>query len=401
MNEAGLESAALLAPTAIACSPEPGAEAGHARIALVALWTLLTANLRYWRLLAPEVRRQMRRWRREAAAIEDPRLRALALEKLEGESFNAEAAAIAVTRSPAAHRKLALEAVIAIEVMFDYLDGLTEQPLRDPLREGDLLYAPFLAALPGHPEAACPPGLGSGRSYANELARAARAAIAQLPGYEAIAPAARLCATRSAQAQIRMHAAPQLGSGQLQAWATEHGQDSGLAWREYLAASACSVLALHALIAAAADSGTTSTQAERLQAAYLPLCAAMTLLDGVVDRERDESTGQLSYAGLYEHPALLGQALASVARHARQACADLHHGAHHTMMLSGALAYWMTAPGARAVQDRQSLAPLRKELGAQLLAPLAVMRLWRALRSLRPARRRAAIDAAPTNRRSR
>lgn len=366
------------------------------------LWALLIANVRYWRSLAPEARRQMRRWRREAAAIEDPRLRALALSKLDRESFNAEAAAIAAARSPAAHRRLALQAILAIEVMFDYLDGLTELPLPDPIGDGERLYAVFLAALPGQAERAQPPG--PGRSYTHELARAARGAIAALPGYEAVAPAAVLCALRGAQAQVRMHAAPRLGTGQLQAWAQEHSAESGLAWREYLAASACSVLALHALIAAAADPGMTVLRAQRLQAAYLPLCAAMTLLDGVVDRERDERSGELSYAALYERPAELAEALAEVARRSRQACAELEHGAHHTMMLAGALAYWIAAPDARGAQSRQALAPLRRELGAQLLAPLAVMRVWRAWRALCLAcpdqrRLRRALRLAPTDRR--
>jgi tetraprenyl-beta-curcumene synthase len=384
--------------------PAPaGRRVGRARPALGALWALLVANLRYWLALAPEVRRQMRRWRREAAAIEDPRLRALALTKLDRESFNAEAAAIAATRCPAPHRGLALEAILAIELMFDYLDGLTEQPLPDPLLEGERLYATFLAALPG--QAAPQRPAGPGRSYPHELARAARAAIAQLPGHEAVASAAGICAIRGAQAQVRMHAAPRLGTGQLQAWAQEHSADSGLAWREFLAASACSVLALHALVAAAADPGMTRAQAQRLHAAYLPLCAAMTLLDGVVDRERDERSGELSYAALYERPTQLAEALAELAGRSRRAFVDLDDGAHahHLMMLTGSVAYWITAPDARVAHGRQSLAQLRGELGVELLAPLAVMRVWRAVRLLRrpasPKRRPIPLKRGPESHR--
>ena len=135
---------------------------------------------------------------------------------------------MAATIAPRATRKHAVQAIVALELLFDYLDGLTERPHADPLGEGERLYAAFVAAL--DPRTASTGGLADtsdpqleGREqpldalgpddYAQELGQAVRRSLAQLPASEAIAPFAMQCAARGAQAQIRMHATPMLGTG--------------------------------------------------------------------------------------------------------------------------------------------------------------------------------------------
>jgi tetraprenyl-beta-curcumene synthase len=352
------------------------------------------ANARYWTCVAAQARRELRHWEARAQAIEDPELRSLALEKLRAEGFNAEAAAMAATIAPRATRKHAVRAIVALELLFDCLDGLSERPHADPLGEGERLYATFINAL--HPSADSPiePHASNQRmassarkldgldadGYLQELGEAVRGALAQLPAHEAIAPLAQRCATRGAQAQIRMHATPLLGVEQLGDWARSEATGSALQWREFAAGAACSVLTLHALIAAAADPHTTSAHAQAIEQAYLFAGATITLLDGVVDHEHDAAMGELSYAGLYEDPALLAQALAQTAREASCHSAGLRNGAHHLMTLAGAVAYWCSAPGARDASAQPALAMLRRELRGLLFVPLLTMRAWRASR---------------------
>ncbi len=363
-----------------------------------ALAAFALANARYWAYVARHVHREMRHWEARARAIEDPELRALALEKLHAEGFNAEAAAMAATIAPRATRAHAVRAIVALELLFDCLDGLSERPHADPLGEGERLYAAFLGALaPGTvPSTAQPrrrdatdpraerPGQQldalSADAYLEELGQAVRGALTQLPAGEAIAPFAQRCAIRGAQAQIRMHATSVLGSAQLGEWARGEARDTTLQWREFAAGAACSVLALHALIAAAADPRTTPTEAQAIESAYLFTGAMVTLLDGVIDIERDAATGELSYAGLYEDPALLAQALALAAREASRHSRELRNGAHHLMTLAAAAAYWCSAPGARAAHARPALEELRRELRGLLFMPLLTMRVWRASR---------------------
>ncbi|MHB1539086.1 MAG: DUF2600 family protein, partial [Solirubrobacteraceae bacterium] len=158
--------------------------------------------------------------------------------------------------------------------------------------------------------------------------------------------------------------------------------DAGeLSWRECAASAACSVLAIHALVALSASATADAALAERVAAAYAPACALMTLLDGTVDARGDEQEHTRGYASLYERDELAG-ALARCAALSRRRLARLPHAATHVMLLNGAVAYWLSDPEAREA-DTLTLSGVRGELGSALLAPEAVMRLWRCARRLR------------------
>src|SRR5215212_2244230 len=83
---------------------------------------LVRANVRFWPSVLPDVRRELRRWDRRAEAIPDPVLRDQALAKLRHERFNTEVAATLATLVPPVRRHAAVEAIVALEVMYDYLD---------------------------------------------------------------------------------------------------------------------------------------------------------------------------------------------------------------------------------------------------------------------------------------
>ncbi|HEY7892775.1 MAG TPA: DUF2600 family protein [Solirubrobacteraceae bacterium] len=372
---------------------------GDRRLAARALYALGLANARYWSTVALTVRRQMRHWERRAQAVQNSELRALALSKLHSERFNAEAVAIAATLAPAVHRRDAVRAIVALELMFDYLDGLTERPCADPLVQGAQPFQAFLGAIDAFAQeptagtdavhAEIPQQVNvDGRDaysrealvdmYLHELAHAVTVAIASLPAGEAVAPVAQRCATRAAEAQIRMHAAASLGIEQLQRWADRESRESDLEWREHLAGAAASVLALHALITAAADPRTTAAEAQRIDEAYLCICAVVTLLDGLVDHHRDNDAGELSYICLYEGDSQLSAALVRTAREASVKAARLRHGAHHVMMLAGAIAYGASAPGAREDPARSALRQLRRQLPPFVPPAVLLLRAWRA-----------------------
>lgn len=89
-------------------------------------WALALACSRYYRTVSPRVHEQLTRWQTTAENSSEPALRALALEKLHGEGFNAEAAAMLATTAPPRHRPGAVEAIVALELLYDYLDGRGE-----------------------------------------------------------------------------------------------------------------------------------------------------------------------------------------------------------------------------------------------------------------------------------
>jgi tetraprenyl-beta-curcumene synthase len=345
---------------------------------------LVLANVRYWTTVAPIVRAQLKHWERRAGAIGNADLRALALEKLHSERFNAEAGAMLATLAGRAQREDVVRAIVAIEVLFDLLDGLTERPLRAPLRDGERLFSAFTGAFAASSE---PPieGCPEIGGYLQELSGAVRDAVARLPAAWAVSEAARACAARAAQAQIRMHAVGRLGTTQLRQWAQEESQGSGLDWREFLAGSASAVLVLHALIAAAADHRTTADDAEQIATVYLSICVVLTLLDSLIDHEQDTRSGEAGYIGLWEEREQLTQSVAGAALRAARGAPELPDGPHHLMVLTGVVAYYASAPGAGSDLARPVVAELQRNLS--LISPtLAVMRVWRLCKRARPRR---------------
>lgn len=351
------------------------------------LRALAVANARYWPSVAPETHRELARWEQPAATIADPALRRLALAKLTRERFNAEVAATLATLAPAAHRAQTVRAIVALELLFDYLDGRTEQPSVDPIGEGERLYEPFVDALAPHEQNG-----GSSRhtdgdapgdwGYLRALSDRARHGLFALPAAGTLAGSARACALRCAQAQTRIHAVATLGEPQLHEWALEHAPGSGLEWREYAAGCASSVLAAHALIACAADPASSQQDASRIDAAYLAIGATITILDSLVDRAEDHASGRPGFIGLYGHgelqarlPALVGEALARARETPR--------GDHHAMTLAGVIAYYSTHPGAREAAVREIMLGVRKEVSPTIWPALAVMRGWRTAKRIR------------------
>lgn len=347
---------------------------------------LVSANVRYWSGIAPQVRRELRRWSERASEIPDPRLRALAAGKLHAEHFNAQVAATLATAAPRRHRRRTVEAIVALEVLYDYLDGLTEMPATDPLRDRTQAYRAFTAVFDEDPpagDAGERPHASDG-GYADALCSAARDAIATLPSASAVASAGRRAAERCATAQVCVHADAQLGAGQLEQWARERAAaEQSRDWREYLAGAVASVLAAHALIAAAGNDGVSEEQARAIDAAYLSISALSTVLDSLIDHERDLRAGDPWLVRLYGDPSALGATLPDVAERAVEQVRLLPDNAHHLMTLSGVVAYYSSAPEARRGGARRSVRELHRELRPIIFPTLAVMRIWRLAKKTR------------------
>jgi tetraprenyl-beta-curcumene synthase len=358
---------------------------------------LVLANARYWTTVAPEVRVQLARWRARAVKIEDPELRTLALHTLQEEGFAAEVAATLATLTPRPHRTATIRGMVALEVMYDYLDGLTERPTPDPLANGRQLFKAFTDALdPGA-------GLdrdyyrhrpsGSDGGYVQELAVTVSETLACLPRAQALAPTMLGAAARCAEAEALTHAAALTDTSVDERWARATANGSGLDWREYLAGAASSVLAVHALMALAGDERTTAEHAAPIDEVYLALGVLSTMLDSVVDYERDAANGTLAYINHYDDRSLLGQRLVHVARQAATRAADAPASAHHLMTLAGVAAYYTSAADATSELAWPVTSRIQRELRPLITPTLAVMRAWRLAKRLR-ARSRVTLTAS-------
>ncbi len=352
---------------------------------------LLLVNVRYWSGVAPFVRTQLTRWRSRAQAIEDPTLRGIALQKLREEGFNAEVAATLATLAPRAHRKRVIEAIVALEILYDLLDGLTESSPQAAPGDGERLFTALTDAVA--------PSLQRGgdyyrhhpcseEGYLEELVATVRLALAGLPATGVLSELLRASAARAAAAQLHIHRDSLLGDGQLAAWARLHAADTLLQWPEFLAGAASSVLAVHALIAAAADHRTTREQGLELDRIYLSIAVLPTILDSLVDYEQDTKAGRPAFIHYYEDPTVLAGRLASVIVTAVRQARAAPSGAHHVMTLVGVVAYYASAPTARSELALPVTDRITRQLRPLITPTLAVMRAWRVAKRLRLSRAR-------------
>src|SRR5215213_10066368 len=357
---------------------------------------LVRANTRFWPTVFPEVRRELRRWDRQAQAIPDDMLRAQALAKLRHERFNTEVAATLATLVTPVRRHHAVEAIVALEVMYDYLDGITEQSSSDPLADGRRLYRAFADTVaPAGPFADYhgPHPRRDDGGYLAALAGACRHGLWSLPAAPVVAPVVSAVLARCGEAQTRTHAVARLGPGQLQAWAQTQPEIRALRWPEVAAGAAASVLAGHALIALAGDPATTVADAERVAEAYLTTCALTTLLDSLIDAEADAATGGHAYLAYYDDDEDLAERFRLLAREAVAAAAELPRAAHHLVTVAGAAACYLAAPGADRERAVRLTAPVVDELGPLLDSALAIFAVWRGAKRRHERRARGARHA--------
>jgi tetraprenyl-beta-curcumene synthase len=310
--------------------------------------------------IVPQVRRELERWRRVAAAIPDPSLRAQALAAIDEKGLNVEATAVFATLAPRRRRARTVRAMVALQTAVDYLDTLGEEQAEEPLRDGLQLHRALEAAVTPaaagddwyrfHPQ-------GDDGGFLGRLVATCQESIGSLPAVAAVLPTLRGAARRCGEGQSHTHAGAAADSGALAAWATGLGAPAVYRWWE-VAAGASSSVAAHALIAAAANAGTSAAEGELIDRAYFPPVGALTvLLDDLIDREEDAAAGEHNYLSYYAEPGETANRLQLIAALAAAALAPLRQHHRHAAILAGVLGFYLgaegaSAPGSRALRDR-------------------------------------------------
>jgi tetraprenyl-beta-curcumene synthase len=361
----------------VATSPSAGTWQG------VGLTFALSVSLARYRFgLAKTVHGELARWTEQARAIPDPELRRLALGKLEQEGFNARAAAMLATFAPRRQRHEMVRAIVALEVLFDYLDGRTEpRSGGDPLawRRDMFAVLNWAVAAPTPPHEHSPAIDTPDAAYLATLAETARASLIRLPGAVATREAMARAALRAGEAQTRKHARGELGEEQLRAWARAGAAGTTLGWREYLAGACASVLALHALIASA---GPVGQEVGEIDALYLRIGAVAALLDSAVDYERDRAGEELGMVGYLEDKHELRRSVAALVASTSELARASGSRRRDVAVLAGVVGYYTTGPGART-ELAVSIADELRERHGGMLAPASAL-MWRWRRSERP-----------------
>lgn len=377
-----------------------GASRGFRVRELAALGAVMA---RFWLVVFPLVRAELRGWKRVAAAIPDPALRAQALATLRSERLSAAGAALFATTAPRIRDPHLVRALVAYQVACDYLDTLAEQPSDDPIANGAQLHRALADGVSDGP-LADHYRLHRTRDdggYLAALVTACRDGCAALPAFERVRDAARREAGRN-EVQGLNHAPSGVREEGLRRWAgqAQHDPATGDAsWFE-LAAAGSSSLAVLALLAAAADPRTTDAGAEQVRRAYFPWVEALsTLLDSVADRERDAHTGELNFVSQYASQEVAVARLREIAARALAGARSLPRGERHAVLVVGMIAMHLSEASAWAPQGEPvARAVLRTAHTAATPLLLALLRVWRRARGEGPPRRALTLAqvASPT-----
>ena len=313
----------------------------------------VSAARRYWLEVFPAARAAQRGLLSHAAAVPDPDLREDALVAHRDKRSNSEGLAALAVLAPAPRRAAVARSLVAYQLMLDYLDGVSERPVSDPIASGLCLHSAFEVAL--DPDAAhsdyyaLAPAREDG-GYLSALIETCRGSLLELPSYPAVRGSllrqARLCC----ESQALNHAL-HLGATdeRLTRWAAQTASEAGLEgqfeWWELVAAAAASSLTVGALLALAATPGATEADARRVESAYFPWASGLNaLLDSLVDL--DEDPVGASHVRRYESLPVAGEHLSQIAAGARRRVSALPDGPLHEAILAAMGALYLAQPEA-------------------------------------------------------
>jgi tetraprenyl-beta-curcumene synthase len=355
--------------------------------------TFAQAALTYWTGVFPRVCLHVARWRRKARQIPDPQLRRLALQALDKRG-NIEGAAAFAAFAPRAHRAAVTRAVSSFQAAYNFLDILGEQPSADPVADGRRLHEALLYALTPPSEAGVGPGeegyppstpldwyehhpQRDDGGYLLDMLESCRTAVAGLPSYETVAPAARAAAARIVAFQSLNLSESQGNHEALEQWARKASPPgAGLQWWE-TAAAAGSSLGVYALIAAASEPQLDAGEVAALEYAYFPWIGGLhSLLDNLIDKREDEAAGHRSLVEYYG-PQRAAQRMRWLAVEAMRVAQGLPHNRRHMVILAAMIGNYLSTPEAHSPELEPVSQSVLATVGALQKPTMLVFKLRR------------------------
>lgn len=351
-----------------------------ARLGLALELAFCSTVTRYLISVLPRVRRELADLHARACAIPDETLRSLALDAL-AKRGNMEGAALFAVLAPRAHRATTVRALVAFQAAYNYLDALAEQPSADPPSNGRRLHEALLVAIEpatAHADYYAHHPQGEDGGYLIELVERCRSAFLTLPSHAKVSASAWAAAARIVTFQSFNLTREQGGHDELERWArAQTPPGSGLRWWQTAAAGGSS-LAVHALIATAADAEASAIEVAAIEAAYAPwICALHSLLDSLVDIEEDRRAGQRNLLGYHDSPEQVAFALKVLALQAAATAHGLPDAPAHEAILAAMVAYYLSSPALATPAARSAGANVAGAVGPLVSPALSLFRARR------------------------
>jgi tetraprenyl-beta-curcumene synthase len=265
--------------------------------------------------------------------------------------------------APRSQQGPVVQATVAFQAIYDYVDTLAEQPGACVAAAWQLHLALLRAVEPGqeHPDYYGAGGAGGDDGgYLHRLVEGCACALSTLPSWPAVTDAVLATAVGIASYQALNHGGSAASMARWAQGLTPPG--SGLLWWETAAAAASSLTAF-ALVAAAAHAQLTDRRIAEIQTAYYPWIGALhVLLDSLADRSLDAATDQPSLIANYSGERQAAARMGGIAVQAVRAAGMLPDGRRHTILAAAMSSYYLSLPSVAAGpvgrEVRRALRPL-------------------------------------------
>jgi tetraprenyl-beta-curcumene synthase len=323
--------------------------------------------------------RELRAWRKRAAAISDTRIRRDALSAIDHKRTNTHGAALFwMLARPRNHTLLRL--LIAYQVMWDFLDTLSERTAHLGLANGLLLHRALTDVFDPSPTESDyfrHDRSGGDDGYLRALVEAGRRHLGELPSLHLARPALAVHARR-ASVQVIGHI-PDVCEREalLRDWVDrELGDEGELEWFE-LAAGASADITTFALMALAARADCTHADIEADERVYGLASTIATMLDSYADRSEDARHGDHSFIAYYPDGGLAEQRLRQLIGRVMNEAEALDHTEEHRVLIACMIAMYLSKDAARRAPTRATTCSLLAAGGSLTRALVPCLRLWR------------------------
>jgi tetraprenyl-beta-curcumene synthase len=334
----------------------------------------------------PATSKEIAGWRGRASRIPDECLRAQALRGLDHRRGHIDGAVLLSTL-PARRSIDLLRALVAYEVMQDYLDGVSEQGARVGVEAPTSLFDAVGDALdPVSPTRgdyyAQLPWRDDG-GYLAALVSTCRANVARLPSFGAVRELLRRESARTGVLWLNHVCDPARRDEALRDWTSRALPNrAGLPWHEQAAAGSGWITTL-VLLALAAEPDLGVQDATTAHEAYFPYVAlSLTLLDSWADQDVDAAVGDHNYVAHYSTREEAARRLCTSIERAAATVLRLPRGDRHAVVLACMIALYTTERSARKPALKPMTGDVIRSGGSLTRLLVPVMLLWR-LRTFR------------------
>lgn len=290
---------------------------------------------------------------------------------------------------PRARNSSLLRLLVAYQIIWDFLDSVSERGATSGLVNGRQLHVAIIEALdPERPISdhyRYHPWSDDG-GYLCTLAIACRECCVQLPSYERVRSFAVREAIRGQVLTINHDPDPRRRDTMLEAWATkEFPTGHEASWFE-LTGAASAGLAIFALFVIASEPACIDGEIGRILGTYFPWGSALaTMLDSYVDQSEDAVNGDHSYIAHYPTPELATKRICLFIRRCLREASLLKEGEKHILIVACMFAMYLSKNSALIPPLHVTTKRIIGSGGSLTRVLHPILRLWRTVYGLRSA----------------